>query len=62
MENTKPFKKSKVYFEDKKTYEIDGSTLSFRAELNKKLNIKDDDVTLSRREYRYTVNAIQRRT
>jgi len=47
---------------DKKTYEIDSTTLSFRAELNKKLNIKDDDVTLSRREYRYTVNAIQRRT
>jgi|LGVE01.1.fsa_nt_gb hypothetical protein len=47
---------------DKKTYVIDETTLSFRAELNKKLNIKDVDVTLKRREYRYTVNSIQRRT
>jgi len=47
---------------DKKLYEVVGSTLSFRAELEKKQLIRDSDVRLKHRQYRFTVRSIQRRT
>jgi hypothetical protein len=47
---------------DKKTYEVSESTLSFRAELDKKQNIKDAEVSLKHKQYRYSLKTIQRRT
>lgn len=44
-----------------KVYPTPGTSFSFRSVLDKKLTINDPDSLLKRREYRYSVRAIQRR-
>lgn len=46
---------------DDTVHEVSGTSLSFRAVLDKKRIIRDADVRLKRREYRYSVRSIQRR-
>jgi hypothetical protein len=47
---------------DKQLYSDVSGELSFRAELEKKMLIRDPDVQLKHRQYRFTVRSIQRRS